>query len=120
MKLWWLIPALALMAVEGLWGVLQAAAADGRSEEVQRLRHGDVDCGSGPNDDTALAASGGLETAELLLQHGASVDVKHKYGDTPLRSAAYNGHLQVVKLLAKHGGSIQAFTGLKGFPTDVI
>ena len=44
----------------------------------------------------------------LLLQHGADVDVKNKYGLTPLMWAANNGHSDIASLLLQHGANIEA------------
>ena len=40
---------------------------------------------------------------ELLIGHGAEVNVKDYEGQTPLWSANENGHTEIVELLKKHG-----------------
>ena len=47
-----------------------------------------------------------LKTLELLLIHGASVDVKNKPGDTALILAAAKGKLDAVKLLLNHKANL--------------
>ncbi len=46
---------------------------------------------------------GHFRVAELLLQHGASVDAQDVRGDTALAYAACNGYLDIVRLLLDHG-----------------
>eukprot|EP00435_Cladocopium_sp_Y103_P076225 s49_g83.t1 len=115
MKLSWLMAvlALAVRASGESCQDLRDAASGGRTEEVQRLlRNGvHVDCRAGWDDRTALGAAAGnneLETAELLLQHGATVDAKSKYGEMPLHEAASNGHEQMAKVLVSHGADVDA------------
>jgi ankyrin repeat protein len=43
---------------------------------------------------------------ELLLAHGADVNLKDKNGRTPLHWAAKKGHLEVVKILVANGANI--------------
>jgi ankyrin repeat protein len=44
------------------------------------------------------------DVAELLLAHGAEVNVKDKLGWTPVYTAASYGHKDVAELLRQHGG----------------
>ena len=39
----------------------------------------------------------------LLLEHGANVEEKNIYGETPLDEAAKTGHDEIVKLLREYG-----------------
>lgn len=54
------------------------------------------------------AASGHVETCEILLRAGCSRDARTKVDKTPLHLAAYEGHGAVVELLVKHGASLEA------------
>ena len=59
----------------------------------------------------AASAEGVLTTMELLLNHGASVDLKNKAGDTALTIAAAKGKLDGVKLLLNHGADAHVKNG---------
>lgn len=48
---------------------------------------------------TIAADKGHHKFVELLLQHGATIDVRNKKGATPLWLACNSGHLEVVQLL---------------------
>jgi len=53
------------------------------------------------------AACGGfLETAQILLRNGASVDALDSLRETPLHLAASFGHMDVVTLLLAHGADV--------------
>jgi ankyrin repeat protein len=52
------------------------------------------------------AARGYLKIAELLLEHGADVDLRGKDGSPPLRWAVERGHADVVDLLLEHGAAL--------------
>ncbi len=56
------------------------------------------------------AAGAGLSRGvELLLEHGAKIDIREGYfGTTPLQQAADNGRLETVKLLLDRGADINA------------
>jgi hypothetical protein len=49
---------------------------------------------------------GQLETARILLDHGANPNVRDSSGITPLMQAADGGHLALAKLLIDHGATI--------------
>ena len=58
--------------------------------------------------DTALllaTASGHRDIVELLLEHGANVDVQDNYGTTALMAAANRGNRDMVELLLEHGAN---------------
>jgi len=50
--------------------------------------------------------NGHLEVVKLLLDNGADLAVRDKYGATSLNCASANGHLEVVKLLLDKGADI--------------
>ena len=54
-----------------------------------------------------IAARGGsVPTIDALLAGRADVNVRNRYGDTPLMIAALNGHLEVMKKLRARGAEI--------------
>ena len=60
----------------------------------------------------AAAMKRSLKTIEILLDCGASVDLKNKAGDTALTlAAATEGNLDAVKLLLEHGANIDTRNG---------
>ena len=48
------------------------------------------------------------ETAQLLLEHGASVHARNKYGQMPLHTALNHGLSDIVALLLKFGADVDA------------
>ena len=56
----------------------------------------------------ALIFSGHSEAAQVLLEHGASVNVRDKDGKTPLHLASYHGFSDVVALLLRLGADMDA------------
>lgn len=54
----------------------------------------------------AGAASGRKEILELLVKHGAEIDVKAKNGYTPLHIAVFMGHTEVVGYLIEAGADV--------------
>jgi ankyrin repeat protein len=48
------------------------------------------------------------EVARLLLDSGATVDIRDQHDYTPLHNAAWNGNLEMVKLLLASGANITA------------
>ena len=62
-------------------------------------------------DRKTAAVEKNLEVIKLLLNHGASVDLKNKAGDTALTLAAAEGKLDAVKLLLEHGADINTSNG---------
>jgi hypothetical protein len=55
-----------------------------------------------------IYTSGSVPTGELLLDHGANVHVKNKYGQTPLHVASEWGLPDMTKSLLKFGANIDA------------
>jgi ankyrin repeat protein len=54
------------------------------------------------------AVSGDTNLIEIILQHGATVDIRNDHGQTPLIVAAGRGQADAVSLLLDHGADIQA------------
>lgn len=54
---------------------------------------------------------GHVDTAALLLEHGAEVDRRNHHGQTPLGGAAYKGFASLVRLLIEHGADPEADQG---------
>ena len=52
------------------------------------------------------ASSGHLNVVEYLLDEGASVHVRDRYGHTPLDDAVRFNHHDVIKLLVKAGAHL--------------
>lgn len=59
-----------------------------------------------------------LESAVILLEKGAEVDVKNAAGDTPLIMAAWKGNRACVDLLCAHGADVTYYSPNKGLPTQ--
>jgi len=69
------------------------------------------------------ARKGQLETAALLLSHGADVNAQDKYGYTPLHEAVlgpYATALPMVKLLLDHGADIDGKSSQGNTPLDRV
>ena len=56
----------------------------------------------------AAAATGGLETVQLLLEMGVDINVRTCCQQTPLHMAAASSQPEVVKYLLKHGACVDA------------
>jgi|GEM_PF-3425334 len=71
-----------------------------------------IDIRDRKNCDTALhiaARKFNEEMVKLLVEHGASIDLKNEYDDTPLGDA--RGHLTISKFLIEHGSSLELTEG---------
>ena len=57
-----------------------------------------------------IIESGGLESLKKLIESGTNTDieVRDKYGDTPLIIASRYGHLEIAKFLVGFGANIEA------------
>ncbi|CAG0910911.1 unnamed protein product, partial [Cyprideis torosa] len=51
------------------------------------------------------AQHGHTDIVELLIKHGADVNILSTSGNTPLIVACTNGHADVVRVLLKHGAN---------------
>jgi ankyrin repeat protein len=94
---------------------LKAALAKGRRSAAQVLL--DVGVGGKGKDELLEWAVkwGYAGGAEILVDNGASVDLKDKDGWTLLHWAARGHHADVVKVLLDHGADARARTGSKEF-----
>jgi ankyrin repeat protein len=82
--------------------------------DVLSLRHS-LETGLDPNLSNKLGwtllmlaamKNGDTSVGSLLLDHGAVLDVRNKFGETALSLAAHTGHHSFVKLLLDHGASL--------------
>jgi ankyrin repeat protein len=55
-----------------------------------------------------VSRNGHLDTAKLLIDHGANVDSQNDKQQTPLAAASWFGHLEVVRLLIESGVAVSA------------
>src|ERR1051325_5960663 len=59
------------------------------------------------NEDLLSASrAGDLTAAKAAIEHGAAIETKTSYGQTPLYLAAMNGREDVVKFLLEKGASV--------------
>lgn len=65
-------------------------------------------CAKGLTPLNAAAIAGRTETVRMLLDQGASVDLRDQEQDTPLKNAAREGHLDVVTTLIESGADVNA------------
>uniref|UniRef100_A0A8D0GUZ2 Protein phosphatase 1 regulatory inhibitor subunit 16B n=1 Tax=Sphenodon punctatus TaxID=8508 RepID=A0A8D0GUZ2_SPHPU len=65
------------------------------------------------------AANGYLHAAEILLDHGARLDIKDWDGWEPLHASAFWGQMQMAELLVSHGASLSTRTSLDEMPIDL-
>ena len=54
-------------------------------------------------------------TAQMLLEHGASVNVRNKYGLTPLHLASHHGLSEIVEFLLKFAADVDARASSKQY-----
>ncbi len=54
------------------------------------------------------AGRGNAPSTEQFLASGSDIDVKDRYGRTPLHHAAYFGHYKIAELLIKKGADVNA------------
>ncbi|KAJ7028115.1 ankyrin repeat domain-containing protein [Mycena alexandri] len=57
---------------------------------------------------------GHLQMTQLLVEHGANVNVQGRYFGSALQAASYNGHENIVQLLIEHGANVNAQGGYYG------
>ena len=76
------------------------------------MRSIDVEARRGGKEDgwTCLmtaAWNGHLDICRLLLDKGAQVEARNKFGLTPLHNAAQQGHVEIVRLLCDRGADVE-------------
>ncbi|KAF3794522.1 Serine/threonine-protein kinase [Nymphaea thermarum] len=80
---------------------------EGDLQGIQELLDTGIDVNSTDIDDrTALhvaACQGRVEIVELLLKHGARLDMQDRWGSTPLADAHHDKHYDVCKIMEKYG-----------------
>ena len=54
------------------------------------------------------AAKGNVDVVRLLIERGAEVDSRDRWGWTPLHNASRFGHLEVSRVLVDHGANVNA------------
>jgi uncharacterized protein len=64
-------------------------------------------------------AGGHLEITRLLLEAGASPNVRERGGYTPLHTAAYNGDVEIVRSLIFGGANVEAVSEKNEEPLDM-
>jgi uncharacterized protein len=55
------------------------------------------------------------EVVRILLEHGAAIEARDRYGTTPLINAAMNSNQEMVRILLEHGAAINARVGEWGW-----
>ncbi|KAJ7028092.1 ankyrin repeat domain-containing protein [Mycena alexandri] len=61
--------------------------------------------------ETAASVKGHGSVVQLLIEHGADVNVQGGAYNSPLQAASYNGHENIVQLLIEHGADVNAQGG---------
>ncbi len=92
---------------------LPRAAETGNSAEIQALLHegAPVDQRGGAMDETALiiaARHANLGIVKTLLNSGAAINARSKYGDTALTASTYFCHPNVAEFLIAQGADVNA------------
>jgi ankyrin repeat protein len=107
--------------------LLKSAAKTGKTEAIKLLLDGGADINENDNGPTALHAMLNMrnsnynqyrlskDTAELLLARGADVNLKDKFGWTPLHFAAESADVNIIELLLDKGAEVNAKDDEAGF-----
>jgi ankyrin repeat protein len=74
----------------------------------------------------AASCSGSIEVARLLLKHGANIDVRNSWGQTPLHRALVeihdnfdHKHFDGIQLFLEHGAGVDALDNYNSTPLHV-
>ena len=69
---------------------------------------------------TWAVTMGQIETAELLLQHGADINGRNRDGNTALHLAIFLGHAGTAELLIKNGADVNRKNSDGATPVDLL
>ena len=104
---------------------LGLAAFFGKNEAVKYLIKAGAEVNS-PSKNTlgvtplqSAVAGGHLEITRLLLEAGASPNVRDRSGYTPLHAAAQNGHIEIVRSLIFGGANVEVVSEKNEKPLDM-
>jgi hypothetical protein len=64
------------------------------------------------------AGNGQIAIVELLIRHGAQIDLANRYLGTPLSYAAEKGHVAIVRILLDNGAMVDGVDGPAQLPRD--
>ncbi len=99
-------------AAQKLYEDFVIAVTNDRASEVRSLlqRGMDPDTVDANGDPVLLIAAraGNAATVDVLIAGRATVNVRNRYGDTPLMVAALNGHQEIVRKLRARGADVNA------------
>lgn len=104
---------------------LGLAAYFGKSEALKYLIKAGAEVNSPSKNSLGVTplqsavAGGHLEIIRLLLEAGASPNVRERGGSTPLHTAAYNGDVEIVRSLIFGGADLEAVNGDHEKPLDI-
>jgi ankyrin repeat protein len=62
------------------------------------------------------SGSGHAEATRILIEHGADVSARNKYGDSPLHMASGRKNAEVARMLIEHGADASARNGMGDTP----
>lgn len=133
-KIFILLTLLVLFLMPVQAGEIHKAAKDGHLETVKSLLAKDPELLNAGNklQQTALAIasySGHQEIVDFLIEKGADIHKKDKFGAMPIHMAVVKGHIEIVKKLVAKGADITAKTvngkvpmqlAFEGEHTDII
>ncbi|MEG4393940.1 ankyrin repeat domain-containing protein [Microcoleus sp. BROC3] len=84
------------------------AVEQGDTQTVRHYLDLGINANSRVDNQNLLHFAGSKEVAELLIAKGADVNAKHKYGWTPLHSAAMSDRIKVAQTLIAKGADVNA------------